>query len=101
MDEVKQSYKSEDDIHKRRQYRSCRMKEILECYEDYCTRREKGEREDDVRLNNQLQNFLTSNLLQLTTWFPPNKELQTDLNTHGTKIDGAQFFIQIQKEDND
>ena len=29
------------------------------------------------------------------------KELQTDLNTHGTKIDGAQFFIQLQKEDND
>ena len=71
MDEVKQSYKSEDDIHKRRQYRSCRMKEILECYEDYCTRREKGEREDEARVNNQLQNFLTSNLLQLTTWFPP------------------------------
>ena len=30
-----------------------------------------------------------------------SKELQTDLNTHGTKIDGAQFFIQLQKEDND
>ena len=30
-----------------------------------------------------------------------NKELQTDLNTHGTKINGAQFFIHLQKEDND
>ena len=29
------------------------------------------------------------------------KELQTDLNTHGTKIDGDQFFIQLQKKDND
>ena len=30
-----------------------------------------------------------------------NKELQTELKTHGTKIDGAQFFMQLQKEDND
>ena len=29
------------------------------------------------------------------------KEMQTDLNTYGKKIDGAQFFIQLQKEDND
>ena len=31
----------------------------------------------------------------------PSKELQTELKTHGTKIDGAQFFMQLQKEDND
>ena len=30
-----------------------------------------------------------------------SKELQTELKTHGTKIDGAQFFMQLQKEDND
>ena len=29
------------------------------------------------------------------------KELQTELKTHGTKIDGAQFFMQLHKEDND
>ena len=29
------------------------------------------------------------------------QDLQTDLNTYRTNIDGAQFFIQLQKEDND
>ena len=40
-------------------------------------------------------NFSTVTKVELS------KELQTELKTHGTKIDRAQFFMQLQKEDND